>query len=199
MHTKFKYIHDEVFYNLTAGAWYDFNIRTKAHIIHNYPSIATPLVTDCYDRLDEDKPRVLFKLLSDTGFFNFSGGIPTSLIQNTSQQWDFPNGWAPLQHNIIEGLRKSADPTMQDKAFEIATKWIHGNYKVFNKTKHMYEKYNVIGDVPEPGGKFILLFRLLILMFWAEENITFKPDLAGMFIYTFFTCLITYHKLLSIS
>lgn len=56
---------------------------------------------------------------------------------------------------------------MQDKAYEIAVKWITGNYKVFNKTKSMFEKYNVIGgesssfkpqilttflDVPEPGG-----------------------------------------------
>jgi hypothetical protein len=45
-----------------------------------------------------------------------------------------------------------ASPAMQDKAFEVASKWIHGNFKVFNKTKNMYEKYNVIGDVPEPGG-----------------------------------------------
>ncbi|CAD5225901.1 unnamed protein product [Bursaphelenchus okinawaensis] len=52
---------------------------------------------------------------------------------------------------VIEGLRKSNDPIMQDKGFEIATKWIQGNFKVYNKTKDMFEKYNVGGDVPEPG------------------------------------------------
>lgn len=63
MHIKFKHIHDEVFYNQTEGAWYDFNNRTSSHIVHNYPSIATPLFTDCYDRLDDKKPQRLFELM----------------------------------------------------------------------------------------------------------------------------------------
>jgi alpha,alpha-trehalase len=92
MHAKFKYVHDEMFYNKTAGAWFDYNVRTSSHNLEIYPSIATPLFTDCYERLDDDKPKRLFQLLLDTGFLNYSGGVPTSLIQNTSQQWDFPNG-----------------------------------------------------------------------------------------------------------
>jgi alpha,alpha-trehalase len=44
---------------------------------------------------------------------------------------------------------------MQDKAFEIAELWIHGNYRVYNKTQHMYEKYNVNGNVaPGKGGEY---------------------------------------------
>ncbi|KAI6190091.1 Trehalase [Aphelenchoides bicaudatus] len=155
MHNNFLERFDQIFYNKTAGAWYDYNTRTGKHIVYNYPSIATPLFTDCYDRLDEDKPKRLFNLLLETGFFNYSGGIPTSLIES-HEQWDFPNKFSlsyyKQRHIIIEGLRKSSNPSMQDKAFDIAVKWITGNYKVYNKTNSMFEKYNVIGDVPEPGG-----------------------------------------------
>ncbi|KAI6213374.1 Trehalase [Aphelenchoides besseyi] len=155
MHTEFRYTLNEVFYNKEYGAWYDWNtkdkqqIGTSDHIVHNFPSVATPLFTGCYDLLDTDKPRQLFKSLLNTGFFNFSGGIPTSLI-STNQQWDFPNGWAPTNHQLIEGLRKSANPEMQDKGFEVAMKWIYGNYKVYNSTRKMFEKY----DVPGRGGEY---------------------------------------------
>lgn len=49
------------------------------------------------------------------GVFNYPGGIPSSMSQESDQQWDFPNGWSPNNHMIIEGLRKSANPEMQDK------------------------------------------------------------------------------------
>jgi hypothetical protein len=39
-------------------------------------------------------------LFQETGFFNFSGGVPASMIKDTNQQWDFPNGWAPLNHMV---------------------------------------------------------------------------------------------------
>lgn len=32
----------------------------------------------------------------------YKNGLPTSM-KNSGQQWDFPNGWAPLQHMVIEG------------------------------------------------------------------------------------------------
>ncbi|KAL8216745.1 hypothetical protein R6Q57_023582 [Mikania cordata] len=35
-----------------------------------------------------------------------AASIATSLT-NSSEQWDFPNGWAPIQHMIVEGLVRS--------------------------------------------------------------------------------------------
>jgi alpha,alpha-trehalase len=60
MHQNFIWINDEVFYNKTEGGWYDFNNRSGLHILHNYPSIAVPLFTNCYNNLDYNKPRRLF-------------------------------------------------------------------------------------------------------------------------------------------
>ncbi|GMT10413.1 hypothetical protein PFISCL1PPCAC_1710, partial [Pristionchus fissidentatus] len=141
-----------VFYNNTAGSWFDYNLRTKGHNLEFYASIAVPLFTGCYHSLNQAKSESLFKLMNESGVFNYPGGVPTSMNGNSSEQWDFPNGFSNLNHMIIEGLRKSENAQMQDKAFKIAEKWVFGNYKVFAETGHMWEKYNVIGNVPKPGS-----------------------------------------------
>ncbi|GMS79077.1 hypothetical protein PENTCL1PPCAC_1252 [Pristionchus entomophagus] len=141
-----------VFYNNTAGSWFDYNLRTKGHNLEFYASIAVPLFTGCYHSLNQAKSESLFKLMNESGVFNYPGGVPTSMNANSSEQWDFPNGFSNLNHMIIEGLRKSENAQMQDKAFKIAEKWVFGNYKVFAETGHMWEKYNVIGNVPKPGS-----------------------------------------------
>lgn len=33
----------------------------------------------------------------------------------TGEQWDFPNGFGPLVHMLIEGLRKSENAEMQNQ------------------------------------------------------------------------------------
>ena len=75
-----------------------------------------------------------------------------SLSHRSHEQWDFPNGWSPLNHMIIEGLRRSHSPQMQQKAFWLAEKWILSNYRVFRQTRMMWEKYNVVGVVPNIGS-----------------------------------------------
>ncbi|CAB3398279.1 unnamed protein product [Caenorhabditis bovis] len=141
-----------VFYNRTDGTWYDFNMNTGAHNPNFYTSTAVPLFTNCYNTLNTGKSQKVYDYMDRLGVFNYPGGIPTSMIKETHEQWDFPNGWSPNNHMIIEGLRKSANPEMQDKGFEIASKWVLGNFRVFYETGHMWEKYDVIGTYPSPGS-----------------------------------------------
>lgn len=56
---------------------------------------------------------------------------------------DFPNGWAPLQHMLVEGLLKSGLKEARSLAEEIAIKWITTNYIAFKKSGVMHEKYDV--------------------------------------------------------
>uniref|UniRef100_A0A0M3JQS4 Trehalase n=1 Tax=Anisakis simplex TaxID=6269 RepID=A0A0M3JQS4_ANISI len=150
MKNDFMYAMQYVFYNDTHGAWFDYNIETLKHNTKFYASIALPLFGDCYQLLNMAKSERIYKFMSKSGVFDYPSGVPTSLI-DSGQQWDFPNGWSPLNHMIIEGLRKSLNPEMQEQAFKLAQKWVHGNYKVFEATGHMWEKYDVIGTVPKPG------------------------------------------------
>ena len=80
--------------------------------------------------------------------FLHQGGIVTTLLQ-TGQQWDFPNGWAPLQWVAVRGL---ANYGHQRLALEIAQRWCHLNEKVFQDTGQMMEKYNVVDLSLEAGG-----------------------------------------------
>ncbi|WKY10032.1 hypothetical protein Q1695_002409 [Nippostrongylus brasiliensis] len=149
---KFRNTVHKVFYNHTAGTWYDFNLRTGTHNTGFYPSITVPLFTGCYNSLNQGKSERLFLLMKDLGVFDFPGGIPTSMVKDSEEQWDFPNGFSPLNHMVVEGLRKSQNAQMQDAGYRLARKWLAGNFKVWKETNHMWEKYNVIGDYPRPGS-----------------------------------------------
>ncbi|XP_073133142.1 trehalase [Henckelia pumila] len=72
----------------------------------------------------------------------YPAGIATSLTKS-GQQWDFPNGWAPLQHMIAEGLVRSCSKEAKFVAEDIAVKWIRTNYVAFKRTGTMHEKYDV--------------------------------------------------------
>ncbi|KAL5719054.1 alpha,alpha-trehalase [Ranunculus cassubicifolius] len=71
-----------------------------------------------------------------------AAGIATSLT-NSGQQWDFPNGWAPLQHMIVEGLARSGSKDARIMAEDIAVKWLKTNYVAYKNTTTMHEKYDV--------------------------------------------------------
>ncbi len=76
------------------------------------------------------------------------GGIVTSVNQ-TGQQWDAPNGWAPLQWMTILGFEKSGQKAL---AKDIATRWIKLNTDVYLRTGKLMEKYNVVDTKLEAGG-----------------------------------------------
>ncbi len=67
------------------------------------------------------------------------GGLVTTL-KNSGQQWDAPNGWAPLQWIAVQGLLTYG---YTDEAKEIMERWLALNEKVFKDTGKMMEKYNV--------------------------------------------------------
>ena len=76
------------------------------------------------------------------------GGIVTT-TQHTGQQWDAPNGWAPLQWISITGLKNYEKNELSK---EIATRWMSLNEKVYAATGKMMEKYNVEDLSKEAGG-----------------------------------------------
>ncbi len=72
--------------------------------------------------------------------------------ETTGQQWDSPNGWAPLQYMAIKGLEKYG---MGSLAGEIAKRWINLNIKVYKATGKLMEKYNVVDtDLLAGGGEY---------------------------------------------
>ncbi|MBB1285400.1 alpha,alpha-trehalase TreA [Flavisolibacter sp. BT320] len=76
------------------------------------------------------------------------GGIVTSLYK-TGQQWDAPNGWAPLQFVAVKGLMNYG---FYELPKTIAERWMAINEKVFTATGKMMEKYNVENTSLISGG-----------------------------------------------
>ena len=76
------------------------------------------------------------------------GGVVTTL-NDSGQQWDYPNGWAPLQWMTIQGLRNYDKIALAD---EVKNRWLDLNTNVFDNTGKMTEKYNVIDMSLDGGG-----------------------------------------------
>ncbi len=80
-------------------------------------------------------------------FLKPGGWVTTN--QYTGQQWDAPNGWAPLQWITYEALKKyGANEIAEDGA----RRWLKLNENVFNRTGRMMEKYNVEDLSLDAGG-----------------------------------------------
>jgi alpha,alpha-trehalase len=80
--------------------------------------------------------------------FLFAGGLVTT-PNFTSQQWDAPNGWAPLQWIAIQGLRNEGDTTLANVC---KTRWLNENQRIYDKTFKMTEKYDVVHPDRKGGG-----------------------------------------------
>lgn len=78
----------------------------------------------------------------------FEGGL-TATEQKTSQQWDAPNGWPPLQYIAVKALREYKLNSLADT---IRSRWLRLNERVFLNTGRMVEKYNVMDITLFAGG-----------------------------------------------
>jgi len=83
------------------------------------------------------------------------GGMATTQVA-TGQQWDEPNGWAPLQYLAVIGLRRYGEMAL---ARTIATRWIRTNVTYYARTGKLVEKYDIdrnAGHAPTGGGEYPL-------------------------------------------
>ena len=129
----------------TAAFFFDFHLptgqcsghRTLAAVMPLFLRIATPAQADAVAKV----------LRAD---FLQCGGLVTTLVQS-GEQWDFPNGWAPLQWMAVKGLNAYGH---QELAAEIAHRWMRLNTDVFKATGCLLEKYNVMDCKTGGGGEY---------------------------------------------
>jgi alpha,alpha-trehalase len=75
------------------------------------------------------------------------GGLVTTAVAS-GQQWDLPNGWAPLQWVAVRGLRAYGEAEL---ARTIAERWLANVDQVYRASGKLVEKYDVV-DLGRPGG-----------------------------------------------
>ncbi len=76
------------------------------------------------------------------------GGIATTALR-TGQQWDEPNGWAPLQWIAVEGLRRYREDAL---ARTIGTRFLGRVQGVFAREHKLVEKYDLDAGASGGGG-----------------------------------------------
>ena len=76
------------------------------------------------------------------------GGLATTTI-TSGQQWDAPNGWAPLQWIAVVGLRNYDQAAL---AQEIATRWVAKTIAGYKQEAKLVEKYDVMTTGGDAGG-----------------------------------------------
>jgi alpha,alpha-trehalase len=138
---------DKYFWNDKLSFFTDYQFKTQSNLDHITPAGLYPFCflnekPDFKSLLGKKVAAVLeAKLLKD-------GGFVTS-VYNTGEQWDAPNGWAPLEWMMIWGLDRCGQKNLAELA---AKRWIKLNIRVYKHTGKLMEKYNVTDLNKEAGG-----------------------------------------------
>ncbi|MEJ1098280.1 MULTISPECIES: alpha,alpha-trehalase TreF [unclassified Pseudoxanthomonas] len=134
-------------WNTEKGMFADYLWKEDKPTDHVTAATLYPLFFGIADRRQADQvaKRVRADLLQPNG-------LATTMLR-TGEQWDMPNGWAPLQWIAIQGLN---DYGHKELAETIAERWIRSNVTVFEKTGKLVEKYDVTGHAAAGGGEYEL-------------------------------------------
>ena len=138
---------ERVLWNAPLGAFTDYDWRAQKSSDRVSPATLYPL----YFKLsDKERARTIAatvraKLLQPHGL--------ATTTANTGQQWDAPNGWAPLEWIAIGGLRNYDQEAL---AGTIAQRWVAKNLEVYRSTGKLVEKYDVTGSAAGGGGEYPL-------------------------------------------
>jgi alpha,alpha-trehalase len=133
-----KYCWDE-----EKGFYFDYDFVCGCRKAHETLAAAYPLF---FSIATPQQAAKVAKILEEK--FLKTGGLLTTLLF-TGQQWDAPNGWAPLQWIAYKGLKNYG---FEDLASKIRTRWVDLNLKVYRERGKMTEKYNVNDENLAAGG-----------------------------------------------
>lgn len=133
----------QFFWDGRDGFFRDFDWRDRQQtevlsLAGMYPlffNIATPAQADKTARVLEDR-------------FLKAGGFITTLAES-GQQWDSPNGWAPLHWITFSGLENYRYHAL---AREGIGRWLKVNRMVYKKTGKLTEKYNMLDRLEDARG-----------------------------------------------
>ena len=138
---------DKYCWNSKLNYYCDYNFKTQRILNEVTPAGMYPF---CFFESNPDYLSLLAKKASEATKSKLlqAGGVTTT-EKNTGQQWDSPNGWAPLQWMTIWGLDRCGQ---KELANDIAVRWMKLNIDVYNRTGKLMEKYNVVDTHLEAGG-----------------------------------------------
>jgi alpha,alpha-trehalase len=130
-------------WNEASAFFFDYDFASNKQKSHVTLAAVFPLFFQIASMTQAEKVATLLEQK-----FLKPGGLTTTL-EHSGQQWDAPNGWAPLQWISYKGLMNYG---FHDLARQIKTNWTNANLKVYTKTGKMTEKYDVWNKDGEASG-----------------------------------------------
>jgi alpha,alpha-trehalase len=131
-------------WNDAGGFYADFDLDTGTASPQLTAAAAFPLFFRMADPRRAVRSTISLKKLLRPG------GLMTTLVE-TGQQWDAPNGWAPLQWIAVAGLSHYGENWL---AGEIAQRWLSMVEESFAATGQLFEKYDVERRTAGGGGEY---------------------------------------------
>ncbi len=134
---------DRYLWDPAAGAYLDYHWTVRTRVPRISAATLYPLFAMAASREQADAVAAAIRkeLLKE-------GGIVTT-TQATGEQWDAPNGWAPLQWIAVSGLRQYAQALLAEA---IACRWMVSVNRVYGETGKLVEKYDVMSTGRSGGG-----------------------------------------------
>lgn len=133
-------------WNESLGFYFDYD--WKSHKPKNSYTLAAAFAL-FFNICSTEQAQKVAEMLKDK--FLQKNGLLTTL-NFTPQQWDAPNGWAPLQWIAYQGLKNYA---FHELAQQVIQNWTSNNEVYYKKTGKMMEKYNVLTDeLSAQGGEY---------------------------------------------
>lgn len=144
---------NEVLWNKKKRMWNDYDTKKKKHIEDIFfASNFFPLFFEL--AIPSNNPYEII-LVFFKQIFGYKGGIPAAgkETEESKQQWDFPNVWAPyvyLFENYFRNVLKE-----KEMAFHIASSFFKSVFNNYKNTKLFLEKYSAINnDDCGDGGEY---------------------------------------------
>ncbi|MFC6858851.1 alpha,alpha-trehalase TreF [Zunongwangia atlantica] len=134
---------EKYFWNASKGFYMDYDFTAGEHTSVVSVAGVYPLF---FKISSEEKAKKVAEIIESQ--LLMKGGV-VSTPNHSGQQWDAPNGWAPLQWMAYKGLQNYEISAL---ANTIKERWTILNEKVYKNTYKMTEKYNVEDLSKESGG-----------------------------------------------
>jgi alpha,alpha-trehalase len=131
-------------YDPTSGYFYDVRWRSGERVTDR-PTMAAAAPLYFGLATPEQGRAVADRLGRD---FLSPGGFATTQIRS-GQQWDAPNGWAPLQWLGVQATHAYG---RDDIANDARSRWLALNRRTYRVTGKMTEKYDVLDMSKRAGG-----------------------------------------------
>jgi len=141
----------DYFWNDELGWFFDYCLEAGEEGQTDVWSLAGayPLFTKLFDSEDKDDTAKVGKMVrAIRERFLRKGGVVTTLME-TGEQWDYPNGWAPLQWIVVRGLLNYEH---RELALEIARRFVACVGWTYKREGRILEKYNVCEPEAMAGG-----------------------------------------------